>query len=97
MTQISELIKQTMEVGGLTLSDLSYLLGKPRATVFTWAHGRVPRSYVYNYALIRLQYLKDKCVAGCLIPPTTKEKARRNTIESLRHELLRLSEKNPTN
>ena len=94
---IQELITYCVEVGGLTLTDLSRLLEKPRCTVYTWHCGRDPRGYHKWVVLRRLLILKDQIdTGGKIMRFPIGEQDRKLKVMSLKNELFGFSEEGAT-
>ena len=60
---IAERLREVMDGGNLSISDLTLILGKSRPAVHGWALGREPRE-VYREEIVRRLRILEKMVVA---------------------------------
>lgn len=81
-------IKRLMEVGGLTVADVSHWLDEPRSTIVDWIEGAHPMQYKRANIWVKLDKLRKviaKSKDGCLVPAHIRLPQRKAYIIKIRN------------
>lgn len=87
MSQIGPEIKRLMNVGGLTVADVSHWLDEPRSTVNGWVNMGVTPHYLKHFKLwIKINHLREVVTRarGDVIPLYVGSRSRKAYLIKLR-------------